>query len=38
VPDELLKKTAALKPYLERSLAYAKTLRPKAAKKTKSKK
>jgi hypothetical protein len=35
VPDELLKKTAALKPYLERSLEYAKTLKPKSTKKTK---
>jgi hypothetical protein len=32
VPDELLADTDALRPYLERSYAYALTLRPKGAK------
>ena len=33
VPDALLKKTAALKPWLAQSYAYAQTLKPKLAKK-----
>lgn len=33
VPDDLLANTKALKPYLELSLRYARTLRPKATKK-----
>jgi hypothetical protein len=33
VPDALLKKTKELQPYLEKSYAYARTLKPKATKK-----
>jgi TfoX/Sxy family transcriptional regulator of competence genes len=33
VPDELLQNTAELLPYLEKSYAYAKTLKPKPGKK-----
>ena len=36
VPDALLKKTAELKPYFVASLAYAKSLKPKASAKKKS--
>ena len=32
VPDRLLQDTASLLPYLEQSLAYAKTLKPQARK------
>jgi TfoX/Sxy family transcriptional regulator of competence genes len=35
VPDSLLKKTKELKPWLEKSFAYAKTLKPKPTTKTK---
>ena len=35
VPDELLSNTEELKPYLEQSWAYAKTLKPKPTKKKK---
>jgi len=35
VPDALLSDTAALKPYLEKSYAYAQTLKPKPTKKNK---
>jgi hypothetical protein len=36
VPDDLLERTEELAPYLERSLAYALTLKPKATKKSAS--
>ncbi|HYM60703.1 MAG TPA: TfoX/Sxy family protein [Thermoanaerobaculia bacterium] len=36
VPDDLLKKTAALRPYLKASYDYAKSLRPKATAKKKA--
>ena len=36
VPDDLLRKTATLRPYLKASFEYAQTLRPKAAAKKKS--
>lgn len=35
VPDDLLRDTAALRPYLERSYSYAQTLKPKATNKKK---
>lgn len=35
VPDELLEKTAEIKPYLDQSFAYVKTLKPKATKRKK---